>query len=347
MFRGTHFEDRRKRVAGMRAAWFEKRGPAREVLVVGDMPDPQPGPGEVRIKVQVSGLSPGDVKKRSNWQGSTTMSFSRVIPHSDGAGVIDAIGAGVPAQRVGTRVWCYGAQSYRPFGTAAQYVVVPTELAVALPSSPEHDAAWLAEQAACLGIAGITGYRAVFADGPVAELIVLVHGAVGGVGAIATQMAHRGGATVIAVVRPGQEERARVLGASHVLDAARPDLAEAIRALAPNGVDRIADVDFAAHIDLNAKIVAIGATISSFATSVEQPAIPYWTLGFADTCLRLLGSDDFAPIVKAHAAAELTDALVGNALQSVIAARVPLDRIAEAHEMVEAGVAGRVVIQID
>ena len=329
----------------MRAAWFEQRGPAREVLVVGEMPDPQPGPGEVRIAVEVSALSPGDVKKRSNWLG-TAMAFPRVIPHSDGAGVIDAVGAGVSTERVGTRVWCYGAQSYRPFGTAAEYVVVPTDLAVALPSSAEHDDGWLAEQAACLGIAGITGYRSVFADGPVAGLQVLVHGAVGGVGAIATQMARRDGATVIAVVRAGQEERARALGASHVLDSARPDLAEAVRAIAPNGVDRIADVDFGAHIDLNAQIVAIGATISSFATSVEVPTIPYWTLGFADTCLRLLGSDDFAPSVKAHAAAELTDALVGNALHSVIADRVPLDRIAEAHELVEAGAGGRVLVEI-
>jgi NADPH:quinone reductase len=175
----------------------------------------------------------------------------------------------------------------------------------------------------------------------------LVHGAVGGVGSIATQMAHRGGATVIAIIRSGQEDRARALGAAHVFDSARTDLAEAVRAIAPDGVERIADVDFGAHIELNAKIVAVGATIASFATSIDRPSIPYWTLGFADTCLRLLGSDDFAPQVKAQAAAELTDALVGSALRSVIAARVPLERIVEAHEMVEAGAAGRVLVQID
>ncbi len=331
----------------MRAAWFERRGPARDVLVVGEMPDPHPGPGEVRIAVQVSGLSPGDVKKRSDWLGSTDMAFPRVIPHSDGAGVIDEVGDGVSAERVGTRVWCYGAQSYRAFGTAAQYVVVPTALAVALPSSAAHDDAWLAEQAACLGIAGITGYRSVFADGPVDGLWVLIYGAVGGVGSIATQMARRDGATVIAVVRAGQEERARTLGAAHVLDSARTDLPEAVRALVPHGVDRIADLDFGAHIEANAKMVGIGATISSIATSVEQPSIPYWTLGFADTCLRLLGSDDFAPRVKADAAAQLTQALIEGPLQSVIAERVPLDRIAQAQEMVESGVAGRVIVQID
>ncbi len=131
-----------------------------------------------------------------------------------------------------------------------------------------------------------------------------------------------------------------------MLDSASPDLAEAVRAVAPDGVDRIADVDFGSHIDLNAKIVGIGATISSFATSVERPPIPYWTLGFADTCLRLLGSDDFTPRVKADAAAEVTDALVEGALHSVIAKRFSLERIARAQEMVEAGVPGRVLLQI-
>ena len=331
----------------MRAAWYEQRGSARDTLVVGEMPDPEPGPGELRIAVAVSALSPGDVKKRAGWQGSP-MPFPRVVPHSDGAGVVDAVGPGVSTSRIGQPVWCYGAQSYRPFGTAAELVVVPEALAVELPAAADAAAARdLAEQASCLGIAGITGYRAVFADGPVTGLHVLVHGAVGGVGAFATQLAGRGGATVIAVVRSGQEERARALGATHVLDTARPDLAEAVRAIAPDGVARIADVDFGAHIDLNAKIVGIGATISSFATSVEAPAIPYWTLGFADTCLRLLGSDDFAPSVKAHAAAQLTDALVAGALHSVVAERFPLERIADAHEMVEAGAAGRVLVQLD
>ena len=329
----------------MQAAWYERRGPAREVLIVGEMPDPQPGPGEVRIAVQVSGLSPGDVKKRSDWQGSA-MPFPRVVPHSDGAGVIDAVGDGVPQARLGTRAWCYGAQSYRPFGTAAEYVVVPSALAVALPSSTRRDDAWLAEQAACLGIAGITGYRAVFADGPVDGLRVLVYGAAGGVGSISAQMALRGKATVIAAVRGAQLQRARDLGAQHVLDVDRPELAEAIRAIAPGGVERVADVDFGGHVDVNAQVVAAGATICSFATSIDRPAIPYWTLGFADTCLRLLGSDDFAPEVKAHAAAELTDALTEGALVSHVAQRVPLAEIARAHEMVEAGSAGRVLIEI-
>jgi NADPH2:quinone reductase len=327
----------------MRAAWYEQRGPARTTLVVGDVADPDPGPGEVRIAVDVSAISPGDVKKRAGWQGAP-MPFPRVIPHSDGAGVIDAVGSGVPADRVGQAVWCYGAQSYRAFGTAADYVVVPDALAVPL---PRGGASGLAEQAACLGITGITAHRAVFADGRVSGLTVLVHGATGGVGSVATQMARRDGATVIAAVRhEDQRSRAVALGAHHVFVADDPGLAARIREVAPGGVDRIAEVDLAAHIDLDAEIIAVGGVISSYYSALDRPAVPYWTLGFADTTLRLLGSDDFSSEVKAQAADELTAALSEGVLHSQIAHRLPLEEIAQAHEMVEAGSPGQVVLKI-
>jgi NADPH:quinone reductase len=330
----------------LRAAWYERQGPARETLVVGDMPDVHPGPGEVRIAVSVSGLSPGDVKKRTGWQGSR-MEYPRVIPHSDGAGTIDAVGEGVDKARIGESAWCYGAQSYRPFGTAADFVVVPTEFAVPLPDAGSDSAnRELAEQAACLGIAGITGYRAVFADGSVNGLVVLVHGAAGGVGSIATQMAVRDGANVIAAVRPAQTQRAAQLGAHHVLDSDDPELPAAIRAVAPDGVDRIAEVDFSDHIELDADVIAIGGVICSYYSAADRPALPYWKLGFADTTLRLLGSDDFPPAVKADAARELTAALLDGSLRSVITERVPLSEIARAHELVERGVDGRVVVTL-
>ena len=330
----------------MRAAWYERRGPAQDVLVVGEMPDPEPGPGEVRIAVAVSGLSPGDVKKRAD-RDSSPMPFPRVVPHSDGAGVIDAVGAGVDERRIGSAVWCYGAQSYRAFGTAAEFVVVPAALAVELPTRTGAAQSALAEQAACLGIAGITGYRSVFADGPVGGLAVLLHGATGGVGSIATQMAKRGGANVIAVVRPGQEERARELGADHVLSTDDENLEAAIRECAPGGVNRISEVDFADHIALDASVIAVGGAICSYFSSDDQPKFPYWTLGFADTTIRLLGSDDFPPAVKAEAAYEMTQALVEGTLQAKIAVRVPLEDIAHAHELVEAGANGRVVVTIN
>src|SRR5580700_9489332 len=166
----------------MLASWYQRQGPAAEVLQIGELPDPDPGPGEVRVRVRVSGVNPGDTKKRRGWLGSS-MSFARVIPHSDAAGVIDAVGVGVDDGRLGQRVWVYGAQSYRSFGTAAQYAVVPGHLAVPLPGHLGD------ELGASLGIPGITAHRAVFADGPVDGATVLVQGVLGAVGSMAAQLA--------------------------------------------------------------------------------------------------------------------------------------------------------------
>jgi D-arabinose 1-dehydrogenase-like Zn-dependent alcohol dehydrogenase len=162
----------------VRAAWYEKQGPAAEVLQVGDVPAPEPGPGDVRVRVRFSGVNPGDTKKRRGWLGSQ-MPYPRVIPHSDGAGTVDAVGPGVDPSRIGRCVWLYGAQSYRPFGTAAEFTVVRSELAVDLPDEVSD------EIGACLGIPGVTAHRAVFADGHVSGQTVLVHGVLGGVGALA------------------------------------------------------------------------------------------------------------------------------------------------------------------
>ncbi len=329
----------------MRAAWYERRGPASDVLVVGEMPQPSPGEGEVRIRLAFSGINPGDVKKRSGWQGSP-MPYPRVVPHSDGAGVIDAVGAGVPAARVGETVWCYGAQSYRAFGTAAEFVVVPAELAVPLPQAAGQQTSLL-EQAACLGIAGITGHRAVFAAGPVAGLDVLVWGAASGVGAVALQMAHRAGARVLAVVRRAEQLQAvRAMGAAEAWLADDPALVEQIRDAAPGGVHRVAEVDFAAHIDVDAQVIATGGVISAYYSSTDRPDIPYWKLAFADVSLRLLGSDDFPPAVKAEAARELTAALLEGRLRATVAAWLPLQDIALAHEQVEQGAGGRVLLDL-
>ena len=144
----------------MKAAWYEKQGAARDVLTVGEMDEPQPLAGEVRIRVAVSGVNPGDVKKRQDAFG-VGMPYPRVIPHSDGVGTVDLVGERVSQEWIGRRVWCYGAQSYRPFGTAAEYTVVPLQQAAPLPENAP------AEQGACLGIPGITAHRAVHVAGPV------------------------------------------------------------------------------------------------------------------------------------------------------------------------------------
>src|SRR5437763_14375055 len=157
------------------------------------MAAPQPSPGEVRVRVALSGVNPGDTKKRSDWLGYG-MPFPRIVPHSDGSGVIDAVGQGVDRSRIGQRVWVYGAQSYSAFGTAAELTVVPAEQAVPLPSEVTG------EIGACLGIPCITGHRAVFPDGPVAGKTILVQGVLGAVGSVAAQLARWGGTTIIGTV---------------------------------------------------------------------------------------------------------------------------------------------------
>jgi NADPH2:quinone reductase len=213
----------------MKAAWYEKQGSARDVLRVGEMAEPHPLAGEVRIRVAVSGVNPGDVKKRQNALG-LGMPYPRVIPHGDGAGTVDAVGEGVPSDWIGRQVWCYGAQWYRPFGTAAEYTVVPLEQAVPLPPSVPL------EQGACLGIPGLTAHRAVHVAGPVEGRTVLVQGGAGAVGSCAVQLAHRARARVIATCRSERDkEIASRAGADEVL-ITDEKLVEHIQALAPGGV---------------------------------------------------------------------------------------------------------------
>ena len=223
----------------MKAAWYERQGPPASVLVVGEMTTPEPGQGEVRIQVAASGINPGDVKKRQDAFG-VGMPFPRVVPHSDGAGVIQAVGGGVSATRVGERVWCFGAQSYRPFGTAAEYVVVPAEQAVLLPDRVSF------EQGACLGIPGITAHRAVHVAGTVDGRAVLVQGGAGAVGQGAVGLARHAGALVIATVRSERDVAvAQRAGAHHVVvtgGRGADEVVELVRAHAPGGVDHVVEV---------------------------------------------------------------------------------------------------------
>jgi NADPH2:quinone reductase len=325
----------------MKAAWYEKQGDAADGFVLGEMPDPEPQAGEVRIRVRACGVNPGEIKKRQGWLGSA-MPYPRVVPHSDGAGVIDAVGAGVDPSRIGERVWCFGAQSYRPFGAAAQYVTVPAWQAAHLPDAVSF------EQGACLGIPGITAHRAVFADGPVKGVSVLIAGAAGGVGSMATQLAAWGLALVIATVRSARDlQRARQLGAAHVVNSADADAVAQIRSIAPHGVDRIVEVAFGPNAAFNAQIVSLGAVIAAYSTPDPAPVLPYWPLAFQNVVIRLLGSDDFPPEAKRQAAADLVSCLEAGALRSEIREIFPLDRIADAHRAVENPMgAGRVIIAI-
>jgi NADPH2:quinone reductase len=327
----------------MIAAWYNRQGPAADVLEVGEMPEAEPGHGEVRVRLALSGISPGDIKKRQGWLGSE-MAFARIVPHSDGAGVIDAVGPGVSPARTGTRVWVYGAQSYRPFGTAARTTVVPSALAVGLPDHVSD------ELGACFGIPGITAHRAVFADGPVAGQTVLVHGVRGSVGSLAAQLARWGGATVIGTVRMGAEVALVSQGvADHVvpLQSDPATTAAAIRELAPEGVDRVVEVALSANADLDAAVVRNGAVVAAYASTRDRPELPFWPMLFANVTIRLLGSDDFPQEAKDAAARDLTAAAAQGALCVAVARTFPLAQIAAAHELVESGsAAGRVLISV-
>jgi NADPH:quinone reductase len=324
----------------MLAAWYDRQGRAADVLHVDELPDPQPGPGDVRVRLTLSGINPGDTKKRRGWLGSS-MPHPRVIPHSDGAGIIDAAGAGVDRARLGRRVWVWGAQSYRPFGTAAQYTVVPSAQAVDLPDEVSD------EIGARLGIPGITAHRAVFADGPVTGLTVLVHGVLGGVGSLAAQLASWAGATVIGTVRRS-DDLPHVTGPSvnHAVALDRPDAADTIRTYAPDGVDRIIEVAFADNADLDAAVAKNQAVIAAYATSRDRPDFPFWPMLFDNITIRLLGSDDFPAEAKHQAAADLTTAARDGALSITMDTPLPLNQVARAHDRVDAGTRARILLAI-
>jgi len=324
----------------MRAAWYEKQGSARDVFIVGEMDDPQPQEGEVRIRLAVSGINPGDVKKRQNAFGYG-MPYSRIIPHSDGAGVVDAVGRGVSEAWLGRRVWCYAAQTYRPFGTAAEYTAVPLERMAVLP-----DVVPL-EQGACLGIPGITAHRAVHVAGSIEGSIVLVQGGAGAVGALAVGLARRAGARVIATCRSASDKAIALrAGADEVL-LTDDRLAERIRELAPNGVDHIVEVAFGANIDTDVAVLAQGGSIATYAADVFRPEIPYWPLVFSNARVYFIGSDDIPIEAKLEATRAINQALEAGWLGLEIAAKFPLDEIAQAHEFVERPTKpGRVILTI-
>ena len=324
----------------MKAAWYEKQGAARDVLFVGEMAEPRPAAGEVRIHVAVSGVNPGDIKKREVAFG-IGMSYPRVIPHSDGAGAVDVVGEGVPQEWIGRRVWCHGAQSYRPFETAAEYVAVPVNQAARLPESVSM------EQGACLGIPGITAHRAVHVAGLVEGRTVLVQGGAGAVGSCAVQLAHRAGARVIATCRfESDKDIAFRAGADEVL-LSDEKLAANIRRAAPDGVHHIVEVAFAANIKSDVEVLAQGGSIATYATNAPMAEIPVWQVVFINTRMFFVGSDDIPAAAKAEAAHDINQALEAGWQGFDIAERFSLEDIAKAHEFVEqARKPGRVIVTI-
>ncbi len=323
----------------MRAAFYEKNGPAREVLRVADVDTPNPGPGEVRVKLTTSGVNPSDVKSR---EGRTRkIAFPRVIPHSDGAGVIDVVGEGVPGGRVGERVWTWNGQWKRPFGTCAEYIVLPAALAVKLP-------AHISDQAgACLGIPAMTAYHAVEVAGPAKT--VLVSGGAGGVGHYAIQFAKARGATVLTTVSSDAKAKpARQAGAAHVIDYKRESVWERVMAITDKaGVDAVIEMDLAANAALAPTILHPRSTIVVYGTGSPDSVIPSQFMLTSAIVVKFVFVYELTQAERTAAISGITRMLDSKQLINNVALTLPLQDIVAAHEAVEQGKAhGNVVVSI-
>ena len=328
----------------MQAAFYEHTGPAKDVLRVGELETPVPGPGEVRVKVSWSGVNPSDVKSRAGLR-SKGLPFPRIIPHSDGSGVIDQVGPNVSASRIGERVWVWNAAWMRPFGTAAQYVVLPSEQAVALPENTDLAVG------ACLGIPALTAYRAITVGAGVADKSVLVAGGAGAVGHYAIQLARLKGARQIIATVSGPEKAAlaREAGADVVLNYKTDDLPSAISDVAQGqGVDRIVEVDLAANIHTDIALLRPDGEVIVYGSGASEIGVPFSPAIRKGVHLYFFIVYSLNSAVREAANADLTRLLEGNRLNHNIATRLPLAQIAEAHDLVEQGrVIGNVLLKVE
>ncbi|WP_227284897.1 NADPH:quinone reductase [Boseongicola sp. H5] len=315
----------------MRAVWYEMFGAADDVLQVGTLPDPDPGAGEVLVRLGASGVNPSDVKLRAGARPGATMAFPRIVPHSDGAGVIEAVGDGVDAARVGERVWVWNAGWQRAFGTAAEYVALPGEQAVHLP-----DGTSLAE-GACFGIPAMTAWMAVLGDGPVAGQTVLVTGGAGSVGRYACQMAALAGARVITTV--SSEEKGAHSTAETWINYRDTDVAGAVMDLTDGaGVDRVVEVDFAANQATALALVKPGGVIAAYASASEMvPRLEFYPFMFKNVRLHMLICYQMALAEHRRGEAQLAAWLEAGVLSHAVVPAGSLAECAAAHRMVEAG----------
>jgi len=327
----------------MRAAVYSKTGPAKEVLSIVDLPRPEPGQGEVRVRIAWSGVNPSDTKSRAGTR-SPVLPFAQISPHSDGAGVIDAVGPGVSKDRIGQNVWLWNAAWGRAQGTAAEWVVLPEQQAVLLPANVDLAVG------ALLGIPALTAYHAVGLGSGVAGKRILVAGGAGAVGHYAVQMAKLAGARqVIATVSSEAKGKlASAAGADLVLNYREGNLAQRVlEATDGLGVDRIIEVDFAANVAVDFAMIAVGGDVVVYGSGQPDIAVPFVPAILKNVNIAFFIVYNLSPEDRKRAIVGLTALLEHGALQHNIAARLPLARIAEAHEMVESGSAtGNVVVEV-
>ena len=320
----------------MIAALYRENGPAAEVLQVEEVERPQPGPGEVLVRVRASGVNPTDYKSRGGLTPRPINGFQ--VPNMDGAGIIEGVGSGVDPARVGERVWLWFASVGRRWGTAAEWTVVPERQAVPLPDGASFDLG------ASLGVPAMTAHYCLFSDGPVQGQTVLVAGGAGAVGHFAIELAKRAGARVITTVSsPQKATLAEKAGADLVVNYRAADAAEQIRAFAPS-VDRVIEVALGANLALDLAVARAGTTIVTYAAEATDPVLPVRACMTANVILRFVLLYGVPMAAMERAAADISAALAAGALTGLPVLRFTLANIVAAHEAAEAGAVGKVII---
>ena len=327
----------------MQAAWYETIGSADEVLQVGEIDNPSPGQGDVLVQMKTSGVNPSDVKTRAGARGD--LQFPKIIPHSDGGGVVTAVGEGVSKDRIGERVWIWNGAFGRAYGTCAELISLPSNQAVSMPDSTSF------ETAACLGIPAATAFYGIFCDGSVNDQNILITGGAGAVGHLGIQLAKWSGANVITTVSGDDKAAAaQTAGADLVINYKTDDVIEAVNDFTKgDGVDRILEVEFGGNLSVSQHVIKNNGVIASYGSVAEaNPPVPFYDLMFKGVTLNtyliyIVPESDRAKINEG-----ITAALNDNALNPIIAESFPLPSIIDAHKAVEAGsVIGNVIITID
>jgi len=322
----------------MKAAYYEVNGAAADVLTVGEVETPEPGPGEVRIRVATSGVNPSDVKTRAGTVRK--IAFDRVIPQSDGAGTIDKVGDGVSPSRVGERVWTWNAQWKRPFGTAAEYITLPEAQAVKLPDSASF------EVGACLGIPAMTAVHAVSLAGALPGANILVSGGAGAVANYAIQFAKARGATVLTTISsPEKAELARKAGADIAINYKSEDVGERVKAATGGaGVDAVIEMDLSANAGLIPAVIKPKGKVVIYGTGPEA-TIPSAFCLVNSITLQWFLVYELDDAERAAAVTEINEMLAAGRLVHNIGPEFGLDDMIKAHEAMEAAVVGKIIVR--
>jgi NADPH2:quinone reductase len=326
----------------MRAATYTELGPAADVLTIGEVETPEPGPGEIRVKLHTSGVNPSDWKARLRGRGGV-IPFAKIIPQSDGAGVVDAVGEGVDGGRIGQRVWVMNGQWKRPFGTAAEYIVLAEKYVIALPDGVDF------ADGACFGIPFLTAQRAVTFDGDVTGQTLLIAGGAGAVGHHAIQIAKYKGARVLTTVSsPEKADYVLAAGADEAINYRSEDVPARVEELTDGrGADRIIELNLSANAPMYDRILAPEGTVIVYGTDAPTATIPAGAFIVRGAALKWFIVYELSDAARDAGVADLNRMIADGALTTTIAARFPLDDIVAAHEMVEAARhLGNVVLDI-